>query len=73
MKVKPIDIVALRRGFEPRFVQISKTKRAITKAEIRELIRLAQQAGCVPVLIYKDRFRFASVDARDQKTRIEWN
>lgn len=72
MKVKPVDIVALRSGWEPRFVQISKRKRQITRAEIRELVRLAEQAGCTPVLIYKDGSRFASVDARDQKKRIDW-
>ncbi len=73
MRVKPVDIVALRRGFDPRFIQISKTRRAITKAEIKELIRLADKAGCTPVLIYKNGNRYTSVDARDQKKRIEWD
>jgi Holliday junction resolvase len=71
-KVKPVDIIALRRGDDPRFIQISKRKRQITPAEVRELVRLAAQAGCTPVLIYKEESRFASVDARDQKKRIDW-
>ena len=70
-KVRPIDVICLKKGHEPRLVQVSKKRGDITEAEIVELRRLAEKTGAVPVLVYKNGNRFASVNARDNSP-IEW-
>ena len=70
-KVRPIDIICLKKGFGPRLVQVSKNRRDITKDEVEGLKRLAEKTGAVPILAYKSKNRFESVDARDNSP-VEW-
>lgn len=70
-KVRPIDIICLKKGFEPRLVQVSKKRKDITASEITELKRLAEKTGAIPLLSYKNNNRFESIDARDNSP-VEW-
>jgi Holliday junction resolvase len=55
-KVKPIDIIAIRRkdddSSEVLFIQVSKRKRDITDEEVKELKRLADMVGAKAVIAY---------------------
>ncbi|MEM4246483.1 MAG: hypothetical protein QW390_04220 [Candidatus Bathyarchaeia archaeon] len=70
-RVRPVDVICLKKGFPPRLVQVSKDRRDITRSEIEELRRLAEKAGAIPVLVYKMGGRFESVDARDDSP-VSW-
>jgi Holliday junction resolvase len=50
--VKPIDLVAIKRGRRPLLIQASKRKGDIAAAEKFELRRLARDYGAVPTIAY---------------------
>ena len=69
VKVKPVDLIALKSGKKAIFIQASKYYSHITDAEKSELIHISNLAGAIPILAYtletyndKQRWRFK--DAR---------
>jgi len=56
--VKPIDVVALKKGFAPRFFQVSRRRSDISRKEKEELLRLAKLAGAEAMLAHLRKRRW---------------
>jgi Holliday junction resolvase len=53
--VKPVDLVALKSGYKPLLIQVSKHRYAISQDELVELKKICVMCGAVPVLVYKKK------------------
>ena len=72
VKVKPVDLIALKSGKKTLFIQASKYYSHISDVEKFELVHISKLAGAIPILAYtlenyKDKQRWRFKDARTLK------
>jgi len=60
--VKPVDLLAIKKGETPIMIQVSRHRRHIDEEEIGELKRLADLYGAKPILAYIEKRRWVMED-----------